>query len=98
MPSNVVATAVTGDGLVNGPTQGESTLYGWNVLHTANNGPIAIRVDSVSGAQVARIQPSALNVSTTQWFGPQGVRVNGAIWVEFEGGTPPTGTVVIYHG
>lgn len=91
-----VATALTGDGLVGSTSSTQTTLYGWNVLLTANNNPIAIRVNDVSGAQVARIQASAINISTSQWFGPQGIRVPGGIWVEFE--STATGTVVIYWG
>lgn len=93
MASNVVATARTSDGAVNAGVP-ESTLYGWSVLLSTASTGIEFRVGTATGDIVGKAL-AGTSASTTSWFGPQGVKVPGLIWVEFTG--TAAGTVVVYH-
>ena len=81
MASGVTTTSVSGDGAVPVGPDGQQTLYGLTFHSPAFAGQLSVREGDASG-RVLDVVRVAIDGQVTHWFGPQGLRVDGDIFVD----------------
>lgn len=85
MAESVAHTLATGTGDVT-IASAETTLMGWSIRESAGTPAVAaVNIEDGAGNVIAAIELAA-NGSSTEWFGPDGVRARGGLAVDRQSG------------